>query len=189
MNSTIQKRYCTFSLCRFHPYLASYQQLHEFVPDQHSISLIIAVCQCMRARGDLSTPFPILQSLITSGCLASELVVEYTLLLYQKDLGDLLYSFIHSYPSSLTHHPEYCYMLGVYTLLKKDFFESLQHFNLALMKRPRFWEAWMGIGLARSFLVGFIGESKNRRNMRWQSVRSRLPVSAVRRTIRFAITL
>lgn len=150
---SFKKKYCTYHLCMYHPFLIPYQQIQDNTFHKVSPSLAVSICRCMRERGDLSTSFSILQAILQKGHLDREIVIEYTLVLYQKNMRDLLYSFIHSYPSSLSHQSEYGYMLGVYSLLTHDFFTALQHFNLVLERDPCFWEAWIGIGLTRSMMV------------------------------------
>lgn len=152
---SLQKKYCTYYLCQYHPFLIPYQQLQEISVDHLSPLLQVIVARCIRERGNLSSCTLILQQLLNQGHLSRELIIEYTILLYQRKMGDLLYAFIQSFPTSFSHRPEMSYMLGIYSLLKNDINSSLQHFNLALTKDRSFWEAWIGIGLARSFLVLF----------------------------------
>ena len=150
---SIQKKYLTYYLCKFHPFLLSYQQLLDLQSQSLSPSFLLVISHCLRKRGDLSGSYTILQQLLNQGVFSREFLIEYTIVLYQKNLGDTLYSFIHSYSFDQSITSEVCYMNGVYSLLQKDFYAALQHFNLALTKDSCFWEAWIGIGIARSLMV------------------------------------
>lgn len=148
-----EKHLLYYKLCENHPYLLPSTLFHVAPEDNENVSVLLSIAKCYRERGNLASSDLLFDRILKLGVLSSEVLIERCLLLYQMNAPDRLFLFIHSLPASITYSEEYSYALGVYSLLRRDYFQALQHLNLALTRKPLFWEAWVAIGLVRSALV------------------------------------
>ena len=148
-----EKHLLFYKLCENHPYLLPPNLLRIAPEDSENVSVLLSIAKCYRERGDLASSDLVFDRILQLGALSRDILIERGLLLYQMNAADRLFLFIHSLPSSFASSEEYSYALGVYSLLRRDYYQALQHLNLALTRRPLFWEAWVAIGLVRSALV------------------------------------
>ena len=151
--SQYEKHTLFCELCQLHPYLFPPSRFRVIEDDIRNIPALLSICRCLRERGELAASDLLLQRILKMEVFSHDVLIECSILFYQKNETNRLFLFIHSLPPSLIDSVEYCYLLGVYALLRKDHYQALQHFNLALTRKPLFWEAWVGIGLVRSALV------------------------------------
>ena len=151
--SHYEKHILYYKLCETHPYLLPSTLFHIAPDDSENVSVLLSIAKCYRERGNLASSDLVFDRILHLGVLNRAILIERCLLFYQMNAPDRLFLFIHSLPSSFIYSEEYSYALGVYSLLRRDYYQALQHLNLALTRNPLFWEAWIAIGLVRSALV------------------------------------
>ena len=171
--SRIVKKELLLSLCQTHPYLISRQQLLESASSTHSTETLLTVSRCLLARNALADSELLLCRLYDRGVRCDSLFFTLGAVLYLKEDKNGLFallqslspsstshtSFNASYASSSTSHTSsstslsYGFLMGLYALVQRDFYEALRHFNLLLTKCPSCWQVWVAIGITRSVMV------------------------------------
>ena len=147
--SQLLKKTLQLSLCESHPYLLSQRQLLDCMT---TTDMTLCASRCLLARNAVALGEAQLRRLFDRGVRQDALFLALGAALYLKGDKDSLFALLHAlalYSETLG----YGYLMGMHALLRHDFYEALQHFNLLLARYPSCWEVWVAIGLTRSAMV------------------------------------
>ena len=90
--------------------------------------------------------------MIHNGVFSQPILIAYGNILASQNETDCLFSLLHQI-RHLQNTAVISYLQGIYSFLRHNHYQALEHLNLCLVIQPTLTDAWLAIGKVRSALV------------------------------------